>query len=223
MPRAWSICALLSLCGAVSVQAQTVVNPAYLEFTASPDHHATGTDGQPLVLRYDFVLLAAGVNNPARIVSLGKPTPDAAGTIRVALSTILIPLPTDTASYSTRITAVGPRGSTTSAASNSFSFQGTCTYGVSPVSRAMPPGGGTTTFAVTAPAGCAWSASEQSPWLTITAGATGSGNGNVTVAVAANTGTLPRSAAATIAGQAVAFSQTAGTAPSAPGGFRIIR
>jgi hypothetical protein len=214
---------LLSLCGAVSAHAQAVVNPAYLEFTASPDHHATGNDGQPLVLRYDFVLLAAGVNNPARIVSLGKPAPDSAGTIRIALAAILIPMPTGTASYEARVTAIGPRGSTTSAASNSFAFQGTCTYGVSPGSRAMPPAGGAATFTVAAPAGCAWSASEQSAWLTITSGSNGSGNGSVTVAVAANTGSQPRSATATIAGQTIAVSQTVGTAPNAPTGFRTVR
>lgn len=224
MPRhLCSFFLLLSLLGAVTARAQTVVNPAFLEFTASPDHHVTGSDGQPLVLRYDFVLLAAGVNNPSRIVSIGKPTPDASGTIRLPLTAILIPLPTDPASYSARITAVGPRGSSTSAASNGFSFQGTCTYGVSPASRSMPPGGGAATFTVTAPAGCAWSAGEQSAWLTITAGANGSGNGSVTIAVAPNTGSQPRSASATIAGQTIAFSQTAGTPPNAPAGFRIVR
>ena len=60
-------------------------------------------------------------------------------------------------------------------------------------SKAFATAGESTDIAVTAPAGCGWTATSNSSWLTVTAGANGSGNGTVTVAAAANTGTASRS------------------------------
>ena len=77
-----------------------------------------------------------------------------------------------------------------------------CTYDVTPEERTFQAGGGSSSFTVTAPAGCTWTASEQSNWITIT-GATGNGPGTVTFDVANYTGTANRSATMTIAGQTV--------------------
>lgn len=187
--------------------AQTVTDPAFLEFDASPDHDVRAPDGQALVSRYDLLLYAAGASTPLRVVSLGKPTPGATGTIRLALTTILNPMPAGGTTYEVRIAAVGPGGSATSTPSNGFSFAITCTYGVSPSSRSVLAAGGASTFSVTAPAGCAWTASRDAAWITITSGASGSGTGTVGFTAAANPTAIARSATLTIAGVSRAVTQ----------------
>ena len=63
-----------------------------------------------------------------------------------------------------------------------------CSYAIAPSTRNSPAAGETTSVAVTAGSTCAWSATSNAAWLTVSAGATGTGNGTVSVAVAANTG-----------------------------------
>jgi hypothetical protein len=75
-----------------------------------------------------------------------------------------------------------------------------CTYNISPTSRTVASTGGSYDVAVMAThSGCAWSASENSSWVSITP-STGSGNGSVRVTVSPNTG-ASRTAIITIAGQ----------------------
>jgi hypothetical protein len=78
-----------------------------------------------------------------------------------------------------------------------------CSYTVTPDERTLQAGGGTSTFTVTAPAGCAWTATEQSSWITIDSGGSGNGPGTVTFTAANYTGTTERTATMTIAGQTV--------------------
>jgi hypothetical protein len=83
-----------------------------------------------------------------------------------------------------------------------------CTYTISPSSQAFPAAGDNGSVAVTAGAGCSWTATEVVPWISITSGATGSGNGTVNFSVDANTGAA-RSATLTIAGRAFTVTQAA--------------
>lgn len=99
---------------------------------------------------------------------------------------------------------------------------GPCTYAVSPRSQSVGPAGGTVTIAVTSPVGCSWSASEQTTWISITAGATGTGSGTVTLTVAGNT-SQSRSASVTVAGRTVTLSQRSSAPPRAPTGMRIVK
>ncbi|MCW5980888.1 MAG: hypothetical protein KIT09_22595 [Bryobacteraceae bacterium] len=88
---------------------------------------------------------------------------------------------------------------------------GGCTYGISPASNAVGAGGGTGSVAVTAGAGCAWTAvSNDGTWLTVTSGASGSGNGTVGYSAAANGGS-ERQGTITIAGQTFTVTQAGGT------------
>ena len=57
--------------------------------------------------------------------------------------------------------------------------------------------------------GCAWSATANVPWLSITAGASGTGNGTVQFSVAANTDPTPRAGTLTVAGQTFTVNQAA--------------
>ncbi|MCC7175878.1 MAG: S8 family serine peptidase [Bryobacterales bacterium] len=87
---------------------------------------------------------------------------------------------------------------------------GSCVVTISPVSASIPAAGGSTTFTVTAPAGCPWQATSNVTWVTITGGAQGTGNGAVTVSVANNASVAPRSGTLTVAGQVITINQAGG-------------
>jgi hypothetical protein len=95
---------------------------------------------------------------------------------------------------------------------------GACTFVVSPDTLARGNVGSSERLDVTAPAGCAWTAASNVPWVTITIGATGSGSGQVEAALAANTGPA-RTGTLTIATHTVNVSQDSGCTYtlSAPG------
>jgi hypothetical protein len=63
------------------------------------------------------------------------------------------------------------------------------------------------TFAVSAPAGCAWTASSNAPWLTVTAGSPAAGPGRVSYAIARNTNFAARDAVIIVADQTFAVHQ----------------
>jgi hypothetical protein len=142
---------IFSCAVAATASAQTVIDPNFVEFTASPDHNVV-TDGVAAVQRYDLLLYTTGTAAASRTVNLGKPAPDGAGTIRLALGSLLSPAPAGGVTYEVRIAAVGPGGSAASSPSNAFSYQSPCTYAVSPASRSVGSGAGSSTFSVTAPA-----------------------------------------------------------------------
>lgn len=84
-----------------------------------------------------------------------------------------------------------------------------CSYSLGPGSGAnVPAEGGGGSITVTTPAGCAWSSSSNSGWLSITSGFSGSGFGVVQFSAAANTG-AQRSGNITIAGQTYTVAQAA--------------
>ncbi|MEO7271556.1 MAG: BACON domain-containing carbohydrate-binding protein [Vicinamibacterales bacterium] len=82
-----------------------------------------------------------------------------------------------------------------------------CSYLLSATAQALPAAAGTGTVTVSAAAGCAWTATSNAAWLTVTAGASGSGTAAVSYSVAANTSSVARSATLTIAGQTVTINQ----------------
>lgn len=63
-----------------------------------------------------------------------------------------------------------------------------CNYSISPGVGLFRTAGGNGSVAVTAPAGCSWTAVSLDAWVTITGGSSGSGNGTVTFSVAPSTG-----------------------------------
>jgi hypothetical protein len=82
-----------------------------------------------------------------------------------------------------------------------------CAYSLPSTSISVGSGGGTGSFAIEAPAGCSWSASETATWLTITNGAAGSGTGTIGFTVAANSGP-PRAGLIAAGGLSFTVSQT---------------
>lgn len=96
-----------------------------------------------------------------------------------------------------------------------------CSFTIAPTSAQMTAAGGSGTVAVTTAAGCAWTATSSTAWLTITSGASGAGNGTVTYSVAANTATASRTATLTIAGQTFTVTQAGAAAPPPPSAVLI--
>lgn len=78
---------------------------------------------------------------------------------------------------------------------------GVCAFVLSPGSASAPFGSSTGAVTVHAGTGCAWTASSNVPWISITSGASGSGTGTVGYAIAANPGPGSRTGTADIGGQ----------------------
>jgi hypothetical protein len=83
-----------------------------------------------------------------------------------------------------------------------------CSYSIAPATASVPAAGGTGQVSVTAPAGCSWTANDNTGWINITSGGSGSGNGTVAYSVQANTGSS-RTGTLTIAGQTFTVTQPA--------------
>jgi pimeloyl-ACP methyl ester carboxylesterase len=76
-----------------------------------------------------------------------------------------------------------------------------CTYALSELSIALPPGGGTYAVDVTTEAGCPWTAVSNASWLTITAGPAGTGSGSFTLSATPNPGDTDLLGAITVMNQ----------------------
>ncbi|HEX8998688.1 MAG TPA: CSLREA domain-containing protein, partial [Blastocatellia bacterium] len=98
----------------------------------------------------------------------------------------------------------------TSSAGNTSEFSPcACTFTLTPTAVGVAFTGGSATVGVTTSSGCSWTAVSNSPWITVTGGASGNGNGTVSYTVAANPGTTPRTGSLTIAGFAFYVTQAA--------------
>ena len=84
-----------------------------------------------------------------------------------------------------------------------------CTYSINPASQNFQAGGGPGSVAVTTQSGCAWTATSNAGFITITSGGSGSGSGTVNFSVQQNTITSPRTGTLTIAGQTFTVTQDA--------------
>ena len=84
-----------------------------------------------------------------------------------------------------------------------------CAYSISVPSQSVGASSTTGSVNVTTGTSCAWSATANVPWLSITAGASGTGNGTVQFSVAANTDPSPRAGTLTVAGQTFTVNQAA--------------
>lgn len=84
----------------------------------------------------------------------------------------------------------------------------TCTYTIAPTSASMGNGGGNGSFTITAPAGCAWTATSNVAWLTITTGAQGTGTGAVSYRADANVSTADRTGTIVAGGQSFVLVQS---------------
>jgi hypothetical protein len=84
---------------------------------------------------------------------------------------------------------------------------GLCSFAIKPSSRNFDDDGGTHSVSVTAPSGCAWTATSNASFITITEGQSGSGEGTVTYRVAEYKGKGTRTGTLTIAGETFTVTQ----------------
>jgi PKD repeat protein/GH25 family lysozyme M1 (1,4-beta-N-acetylmuramidase) len=83
----------------------------------------------------------------------------------------------------------------------------TCSYSILPASRSHGAAAANDVVSVKAGAECAWTATSNAAWITVTSGATGSGNGAVAYSVAVNPAQAVRTGTLTIARQTFTVSQ----------------
>jgi hypothetical protein len=104
-----------------------------------------------------------------------------------------------------------PRTGTVTVAGQTFTItqESGCAFTVAPTEIAPPAAGGSARIEVSTSASCAWTATSNDAWITVTAGATGTGSGPVDLLVAANTGPV-RSGTVAVAGRTVTVSQASG-------------
>ena len=107
------------------------------------------------------------------------------------------------------VTGISAPGATMSATFQTTLLQTVCSYTTGLLNGASFDNNGVAqaVVTVTAAAGCAWTASSNASWLTVTSGASGSGDGSASFKVDAHIGTTSRSALLTIAGQVVTITQ----------------
>ena len=160
-----------------ALHAQTITDPRRVEFSPSPDHNAVDSSGTPLVSSYTLLIYVSGASTPTQTVSLGKPAPESDGMIRVDFVSLLTTPLAPAVTYEGRVSANGPGGSSPSVMSNTFSFLPSCVPVVSPTGQSAGSAGGTFNATVTVAAGCGWSATSASQWITITAGPSGTDPG----------------------------------------------
>lgn len=113
----------------------------------------------------------------------------------------------DNAGNLTSRTVVGPGGN---------SGGGSCSVTINPMVAFPSSAAGTGQITVTAAAGCAWPASSNQTWLTITSTVPGTGNGVLSYSVAANAGATARSGTLTIGNATVAVTQAGANSGSLP-------
>ena len=128
---------LLPLLPAASARAQApplTLNPTTVEFTASPDHAATGLDGQPVVTNYVlrvYVSTDVALSTVVATLDIGKPAPNTQNTISVTNAVWFAAL-TPRTKYVATVAAKGPSGEGVSAVSNPFGNQGPPAAGGTP-------------------------------------------------------------------------------------------
>jgi hypothetical protein len=202
---------MLVVMSMVALTAQTVVDPRYVEFNASPDHDAFASDGTtPLVSGYSLSIYLQGSSVAFATVNVGKPTPGTGGIIRVDFLSLLTAIPTPGLAFEARVAAVGPGGSTASPLSNTFSYTAPCAPSISPTTQSILQSATSGTVFVTAGTGCAWSAASGAAWISLSGSTNGTGNGTVAYSISANSSTAQRVGTITIGGNSFTITQ-AGT------------
>ncbi len=91
---------------------------------------------------------------------------------------------------------------------------GPCGMSIGATNAVFDAAGGSDSVSVTASNGCAWGASSNAGFITITSGSSGIGDGTVHYSVAANTGTNGLTGTMTIAGQTFTVTESGTTSSS---------
>ena len=88
-----------------------------------------------------------------------------------------------------------------------------CAFSISPDQKSFSDEGGSAQVAITTAAGCAWTATSDVGWVTVTTGAQGQGAGSVTYAVTPNNASAARIGTLTIANRTFTVNQAGEESP----------
>jgi hypothetical protein len=91
---------------------------------------------------------------------------------------------------------------------------GTCSVDISPSSASFSDAPASGTFSVSAASHCAWSATSDSPWLSVTAGNSGTGSETVSYALAGNREATSRTGRISVGQRTFTVQQAGDTRPS---------
>lgn len=91
-----------------------------------------------------------------------------------------------------------------------------CSYTLTPASNTMPALGGSSSFAITTGATCAWTAAANATWIKLTGAASGAGPGTVSYTVEMNTTTAARTGTITAGGATFTITQPGGASATGP-------
>ena len=119
--------------------------------------------------------------------------------------------------YSDLVIQVGAATSAGLPITVSYGNKAGCATTISPATVQPAATGGAATANVTAPSSCAWTATSNVPWITITGSASGTGNGTINYTVAANSLSQARFGRITAGGMSLGVVQA-----EAPGSITAI-
>lgn len=117
-----------------------------------------------------------------------------------------------------------PRTGTLTIAGRTFTVSqagGSCAYSLSVRSTTAPPTGVHGSVGMSTGAGCAWDATSNASWISVSS--SGSGAGTIGYAVSPNTSGRSRTGTVTAGGRTLTITQGPITPPSTPSNFRIVR
>jgi len=180
----------LSLCSGSREYTITITAPPST-ITINPATLPNGAMGAA----YSQTLAATGGKAPYRYSVTAGATPRG---LSLSADGVLSGTPAATGAFDFTVTATDANGST-GAKAYTLVVNG-CGYTITPASQSFSASAATGAVMVAAGAGCAWTATSNAPWLTITGGANGTGAGQIDYRVAANTGAAQQ-AVVTVAGQ----------------------
>jgi hypothetical protein len=169
-------------------------------FSLSPTSQSAASGGGPgsFAVATSSSCSWTATSNAAWLTVTGSPGGTGNGTVNFSAAANQ-----STASRSATITVNGQTFTLTQA--------GACSFAIAPGSQSVAASGGTGSFALTAAAGCAWTASDNASWITLTTPTSGSGNATIGFSVPANPNSSQRTGLITVGGQTFTVSQTGTT------------
>jgi hypothetical protein len=186
-----------------NTQLPVVQDPAPCRYTVSPTSTAVSAAGGTLTISVGTLTGCAWTAAPdaSWITVTANGSGNRAGTVAVAVAPNTGPLRRGTVN-------IGGEGVSIEQSAFVPGEPTPCTVEIAPTTQNVTADAGTGTITVTAAAGCAWTASSNTPWITIASGASGSGNGTVAFAVTANGGGV-RNGSIAVGGKTATITQSA--------------
>jgi hypothetical protein len=198
--------------GPVAPSGRLAVNPSSLGFSVTQGQGDPGSQSLTITSTGSAIRWQAASDRTWLTISPSSGTTSTAPTVSVSTSRVT----RDNIPGTLTITSPDVPGQSIAVpVTVNLREQQPCVFSLSRTSVTVGVNGDTAAITVTTAEGCAWTATSNSSFISVTGGASGTRTGTVTVRVTANTGGS-RSGAVTIAGQRVTVNQDGAVAPPPP-------